>query len=82
MLENECRVGGLQLINLRRKIKAIRVKMMVRYLGNKEGQLWKIFLKEKINKCGGCGDSAIFMVLRRDVERFECLSKGSNECMG
>lgn len=40
---------------------------MVRYLGNKEDQLWKIFLKEKINKCGGCGDSAIFMVLRKGM---------------
>ena len=64
VLENEYGDGGLKLINLARKKKALRVKSMVRYLGNKDNHVWKIFLREAINKCGECGESGVYMDLK------------------
>ena len=34
---------------------------MVRYVKNSSGYVWKEFLSEAINKCGGCGESTVDM---------------------
>lgn len=67
VMENEYEDGGLKLINLEKKKKALRVKMMVRYLRNNSDQIWKVFLKEAIDRCGGCGDSAVYMELKKGM---------------
>ncbi|KAF3842499.1 hypothetical protein F7725_024450 [Dissostichus mawsoni] len=70
VMENEHKDGGMKLINLERRKKALRVKMILRYISDKEGKkdhAWKIFLKEAIKKCGGCGDSALFMALKKEM---------------
>ncbi|KAF3847406.1 hypothetical protein F7725_020434 [Dissostichus mawsoni] len=61
VLENGYKDGGLKLINLDRKRKASRIKMMIRHLSVKNDHLWKVFLGDALSKCGGCGDSVIFM---------------------
>lgn len=69
-MENEHKDGGMKLINLERKKKALRVKMILKYINDKEDKkdhAWKVFLKEAINKCGGCGDSALFMSLKKEM---------------
>jgi len=38
--------------------------MVVKYLNKENEFLWKIFLREALEKCGGCGDSALFMKIR------------------
>ena len=67
VLENEYEDGGLKLVNLERKKKALRVKMMVRYLKDNRDHVWKIFLEEAINKCGGCGESGVYMELKKGM---------------
>lgn len=67
VMENEHEDGGLKLINLDKKKKALRVKMMVRYLKNKKDHAWKVFLGEAINKCGGCGESGVYMELKKGM---------------
>jgi len=67
VLENEYKDGGLKLINLEKKRDAIRLKMMLRYIKDKTDHVWKVFLKEAINKCGECGDSGIFMELKKGM---------------
>ncbi len=67
VLENEHEDGGLKLINLERKKKALRVKMMVRYLKNRGDHVWKVFLREAIHKCGGCGESGVYMELKKGM---------------
>lgn len=39
--------------------------MMIKYLNKKDDYVWKVFLRESINKCGGCGDSGICMCLKK-----------------
>ena len=48
--ENGYENGGLKVVNLERKKKAPRVKMMVRYLKDNRDHLWKAFLGEAIKK--------------------------------
>uniref|UniRef100_A0A671TR16 Reverse transcriptase domain-containing protein n=1 Tax=Sparus aurata TaxID=8175 RepID=A0A671TR16_SPAAU len=67
VMENEYEDGGLKLINLEKKKKALRVKMMTRYLRNRGDHTWKVFLKEAIDKCGGCGESGVFMKLKKGM---------------
>ena len=67
VLENEYEDGGLKLVNLERKKKALRVKMMVRYLKNKSDQVWKVCLTEAINKTGGCGESGVYMKMKKGM---------------
>ena len=67
VMENEYEDGGLKLINLERRKKALRVKMVVRYLKDKRDHIWKVFLREAINKCGGCGESGVYMELKKGM---------------
>ena len=67
VLENEYEDRGLKLVNLEGKKKALRVKMMVRYLKDNRDHVWKIFLREAINKCGRCGESGVFMELKKGM---------------
>lgn len=67
VLENEHEDGGLKLVNLEKKKKALRVKMMVRYIKNKKDHVWKVFLGEAINRCGGCGESGVFMRMKKGM---------------
>ena len=39
--------------------------MMVRYLKNKRDHEWKLFLTEAINKAGGCGESGVYMEMKK-----------------
>ena len=41
--------------------------MMVKYLKNDSDHVWKMFLKEAINKCGGCGESGVYMELKKGM---------------
>ena len=74
ILENDYKCGGLKLVNLEVKKRALRVKMMLRYLKNPKNHVWKIFLKEAIHRCGGCGESGVFIQMKRgmlgDVSEF------------
>ena len=67
VLENEYEDGGLKLVNLEVKKKALRIKMMVKYLKDNRDQVWKVFLSDAINKCGGCGESGVYMVLKKGM---------------
>ncbi|KAL7375280.1 hypothetical protein ABVT39_014699 [Epinephelus coioides] len=67
VMENKYEDGGLKLINLEKKKKALRVKIMVRYLRNGRDHTWKVFLKEAIDKCGGCGESGVYMKLKKGM---------------
>ena len=67
VLENEYEDGGLKLANLEGEKKTLRVKMMVKYLKNDSDHVWKMFLKEAINKCGGCGESGVYMELKKGM---------------
>lgn len=39
--------------------------MMIKYLNKKDDHIWKVLLRDVLNKCGGCGDSGIFMSLKK-----------------
>ena len=65
VLENEYKDGGLKLINIGRKVKTMRVKTMIKYLNKKDDHVWKAFLRDSIDKGGGCGDSGIFMCYKK-----------------
>lgn len=74
VLENDYKDGGLKLVNLEVKKRALRVKMMLRYLKNPKDHVWKLFLKEAMHRCGGCGESGVFIQMKRgmlgDVSEF------------
>ena len=67
VLENDYEDGGLKLVNLEGKKKALRVKMMVRYLRDDGDHVWKAFLKDAMNKCGGCGESGMYMKFKKGM---------------
>ena len=67
VLENEYGEGGLKLINLENRKKALRVRTMTQYIKGGPQHLWKVFLKEMLTKVGGCGESGIFMRFRREM---------------
>lgn len=39
--------------------------MMMKYLNKKDDHIWKVLLRDVLNKCGGCGDSGICMSLKK-----------------
>lgn len=41
--------------------------MLTRYIKEKDDQVWKIFLKEAIKVGGGCGESGLFMELKKGM---------------
>ena len=51
VLENEYEDRGLKLVNLERKKKHV----------------WKVFLTEAINKTGGCGESGVYMEMKKGM---------------
>lgn len=59
--------GGLKLIDLEVKKKAIRVKMMKKYLCDKVEYGWKGFMKDVLDKCSGCGEEGLFMAMKRPM---------------
>lgn len=59
--------GGLKLIDVNVKKKAIRFKVIKKYLCDKVNYGWKGFMKEYLNKCSGCEDEGIFMAFKRTM---------------
>lgn len=59
--------GGLKLIDLNIKKKAIRIKTVWKYLYDKVEYGWKYFFKECLYKCGGCGENGLLMSLRENM---------------
>lgn len=56
--------GGLRLVDLEVKLKAIRVKRVKRFLYGEEGQGWKEFFRHWLHRSGGCGDYGLLMCLK------------------
>lgn len=59
--------GGLGLIDLEVKNKAIRVKVMKKYLCDKVEYGWKGYMKDVLDKCSGCGEEGLFMGLKKPM---------------
>lgn len=56
--------GGLNLIDVNVKRKAIRFKVIKKFLYDKVDYGWKGFMKEFLSKSSGCGEEGIFMALK------------------
>lgn len=56
--------GGLRLIDLEVKLKAMRVKRVQRFLYGEEGQGWKEFFRHWLHRSGGCGDYGLLMCFK------------------
>lgn len=59
--------GGLKLIDLEVKKKAIRVKTMKKFLCDKVEYGWKGFMKDVLDKSSGCGEEGLFMTLKKPM---------------
>ncbi len=60
-------VGGLKLIDIDVKRKAIRVKMIKKYLYDKVDCGWKGFLRDFLDESGGCGEEGVFLALKKPM---------------
>lgn len=56
--------GGLRLIDLEVKRKAIRVKTIKKYLCDKVEYGWKGYMKTFLNEGGGCGEEGCLWLLK------------------
>ncbi|XDV53672.1 hypothetical protein PO909_022110 [Leuciscus waleckii] len=59
--------GGLKLIDIDVKRKSIRVKMIKKYLYDKVDCGWKGFLRDFLDKSGGCGEEGVFLALKKPM---------------
>ncbi len=59
--------GGLKLADLDVKRKAIRVKTIKKYVGDKGDYGWKGYMRDYLEKSGGCGEEGIFMSLKKPM---------------
>lgn len=59
--------GGLRLIDLEVKKKAIRVKTIKKYLCDKVEYGWKGYMKTYLNEGGGCGEEGLFMAFKKPM---------------
>lgn len=59
--------GGLNLVDIDTKRKAIRVKTVKKYLYDKVEYGWKGFFKDWIYKCGGCREHGLLMAFKKPM---------------
>ena len=59
--------GGLKLVDLNIKRKAIRVKTVKKYLYGEVDYGWKNFFREYINQSSGCGETGLLMSLKKTM---------------
>lgn len=59
--------GGLKLIDLEVKRRAMRVKMIKKYLYDKVEHGWKGYMRDYLNKSGGCAEEGLFMALKKPM---------------
>lgn len=59
--------GGLKLIDLEVKRKALRVKTIKKYLYDKGEYGWKGYMKDYLYKSGGCGEEGLFMAFKKPM---------------
>ena len=61
--------GGLKLMDIETKKKAIRIKVIKKYLYEKTQYGWKYFCKKWLYQCGGCGESGLLMSMKPAMRR-------------
>lgn len=59
--------GGLQLVDLKLKVKAIRLKVIVKYLRDCVNYGWKYFFKDHVNCIGRCGEHSLMMGFKKSM---------------
>lgn len=57
--------GGLNLLDIKAKKSAIRIKMVQKFLYGEIEYGWKVFFKQFLFDSGGCGQAGIFMCLTK-----------------
>ena len=59
--------GGLKLVDIETKKKAIRIKTVIKYVCDKTEYGWKHFFREYIQKAGKCEDYGLLMALKQPM---------------
>lgn len=65
VLTNGYKDGGLKLIDVEVKKRALRVKTIKKYLFGKDEYCWIGFFEEYLHRCGGCGVNGLLMVFNK-----------------
>ena len=65
VLMNEYKNGGLKLIDVEVKKRALRVKLVKKYLYNCNQYCWMGFFEECLHEYGGCGVNGLLMIFNK-----------------
>ena len=66
-LIGDCEEGGLKLVDLNIKRKAIWVKTVKKYLYGEVDYGWKSFFKEYVHQSNECGENGLLMSMKRTL---------------